>query len=115
MAGAPSMRIALLSPTSGNLGSAAMQTAMIATLRARVPGVRLVSITLDPEDARRRHGVDAFPLAGVSRPFYVLHRGGDVVATTSGPSTLHRMKRWIKAIPLLYRPLKALRTAGLET
>lgn len=115
MAGAPSMRIALLSPTSGNLGNAAMQTAMIATLRARVPGVRLVSITLDPEDARRRHGVDAFPLAGVSRPFYVLHHGGDVVATTSDRSTLHRMKRWLKAIPLLYKPLKAFRTVGLET
>src|SRR5271166_1512363 len=66
------LRIGLISPTSGNLGNAAMQSAMIANLRKRIAGVEIVGITLNPEDTHRRHGIQAFPLAGASRPYYGL-------------------------------------------
>jgi polysaccharide pyruvyl transferase WcaK-like protein len=61
MAAAP--RIGLLGPYgSGNLGDAAIQDAVLANLRARVPGARFLAICPHPEDATARHGIAAVRL-----------------------------------------------------
>lgn len=61
MAAAP--RIGLLGPYgSGNLGDAAIQDAVLANLRARVPAARFLAICPHPADATARHGIDAVRL-----------------------------------------------------
>jgi len=106
--------IGLLSPTSGNLGNAAMQSAMIANLRKRIVDVEILGITLNPDDTRRRHGIDAFPLAGVSRPYYAVYSSDS--SNTGQRQILKpgRIKQWLKQIPVLRRFLRAIRTCGME-
>ena len=110
----PIRRVGLLSPTSGNLGNATMQSAMIANLRKRLPGVEFVGITLNPGDTRRRLGVDAFPLAAVSRPDYGVY-------TSGGPSTAQppnrepgKSRQLLKKIPGLRRFVWTVRTLRME-
>ena len=65
------MRIGLLTPYTGtNLGDGAIQTAVIAGLRNRLPGVEFLGITLDPAETTRRHGIPAVPIMGLFVPFY---------------------------------------------
>jgi polysaccharide pyruvyl transferase WcaK-like protein len=66
----PSPRVALLTSYSGgNLGDAAIQDAMIANLRQRMPGVQFLGITLNCDNFLKQHGVGAFPLLAASMPF----------------------------------------------
>jgi polysaccharide pyruvyl transferase WcaK-like protein len=63
-------RVALLTPyTGGNLGDAAIQDAMIANLRQRMPRAQFLGITLDCDNFLKQHGVGAFPLLADSMPF----------------------------------------------
>jgi polysaccharide pyruvyl transferase WcaK-like protein len=56
-------RIALMTPyTGGNLGDAAIQDAMIANLRLRMPGSQFLGITLNCVNFLEKHGGEAFPL-----------------------------------------------------
>ena len=107
-------RIGLLSPTSGNLGNAAMQSAMIANLRKRIVGVEILGITLNPDDTRRRHGIEAFSLAGVSRPYYAVYTSDS--SNTGQRQILKpgRIRQWLKQIPVLRSFLRAIRTFGME-
>jgi polysaccharide pyruvyl transferase WcaK-like protein len=66
----PCPRVALLTPYSGgNLGDAAIQDAMIANLRQRMPGVQFLGITLNCDNFLKQHGVGAFPLLAASMTF----------------------------------------------
>jgi polysaccharide pyruvyl transferase WcaK-like protein len=59
-----------LTPYSGgNLGDAAIQDAMIANLRRRIPGAQFLGITLNCDNFLKQHGVGAFPLLAASMPF----------------------------------------------
>jgi len=65
------LSLALLSPTGhGNLGDAAVQTAVLQHVSRLLPGARVCGITLVPSDTERRHGIPAHPLAGLSMPDY---------------------------------------------
>lgn len=70
----PRVRIAaLISPSGhGNLGDEAILASTIENLRLRLPGIRFVGITLNPDDTRRRFGIAAFPIGGISRPGYLV-------------------------------------------
>lgn len=46
------------------MGDAAIQDAVISNLRARVPGARITGFTLNPNDTRKRHGIQAYPING---------------------------------------------------
>jgi polysaccharide pyruvyl transferase WcaK-like protein len=64
-------RVALLTPyTGGNFGDAAIQDALIANLRLRLPGVQFSGISLNCDNFLERHGTDAFPLCSSNSPFY---------------------------------------------
>jgi polysaccharide pyruvyl transferase WcaK-like protein len=66
-------RVALLSPyNGGNFGDAAIQDAVIANLRLRLPNIRIAGITLGLENFLERHGTDAFPLCASVLPFYAM-------------------------------------------
>lgn len=55
--------IGLLGPYGhGNLGDAAIQDAMLANLRRRRPGARIVGLSLNPADTTERHGIPAYRL-----------------------------------------------------
>ncbi|MGD0123948.1 MAG: polysaccharide pyruvyl transferase family protein [Terriglobia bacterium] len=110
----PIRRVGLLSPTSGNLGNAAMQAALISNLRKRLSNVEFVGITLNPGDTRRRLGIEAFPLAAVSHPHYGLYTS-DVTATaqTSGRKP-GKIAHLLKKIPGLRRFVWAVRTWRME-
>jgi polysaccharide pyruvyl transferase WcaK-like protein len=110
----PIRRVGLLSPTSGNLGNAAMQAAMIANLRNRVPGIEFMGITLNPGETSRRHGIEAFPLAAVSRPNYGLYNSGVSTAQNWRAPKLLGVRQWLKQIPILGSLLKAVRNCGKE-
>ncbi len=61
-----------------NLGDDVVVSAIAANLRARVPGVRLVGISLSPADTEQRHGIPAVPLRWSSSS------GGSTGTTTGG-------------------------------
>jgi polysaccharide pyruvyl transferase WcaK-like protein len=111
----PIRRIGLISPYSGgNLGDAAIIWAMIANLRKRIPGVEILGLTLNPDDTRRRHGIGAFPLAGVSRPYYTLVRSDSFRGHDRQSVKSRQIKQWLKQIPLLRNCLRAIRVCRDE-
>lgn len=64
---------ALISPSGhGNLGDEAILASTIENIRLRLPDIRFVGITLNPDDTRQRFGIDAFPIAAISRPGYLV-------------------------------------------
>ena len=107
-------RIGLLSPTSGNLGNAAMQAAMIANIRKRIAGVEFLGITLNPDETRRRHGIEAFPLAGVSRAYYGLFNSASSKPGQRQLPKPGRIRRWLKTIPVLGGVLRGVHTCVVE-
>lgn len=103
-------RIGLISPYSGgNLGNAAIITATIANIRKRIPAAEIVGITLNPSGTRRRHGIEAFPLAAVSRPYYSLVDSDIAKPNPQPPSMAVNAKQWLKKVPGLGSLLKAVR------
>jgi len=103
--------IGLVSPCGwGNLGDAAIQDAMIQNLRARIPGARLIGITLNPPDTTARHGIPAFPLSARPRP-------GRWVAAPASPATgdakPSAVREALKRVPLV-RPLVLAGRRALE-
>src|ERR1700694_472480 len=68
----PDATIAFMSPCGwGNLGDAAIVDSLVQGIRRRIPGARIVGFTLNPEDTRARHGVEAHTLLGYStQPHY---------------------------------------------
>jgi polysaccharide pyruvyl transferase WcaK-like protein len=46
----------------GNLGDAAIQEAVIANIKQRLPNVRLVGFSLIPDDTMKRHGIPCYPI-----------------------------------------------------
>jgi polysaccharide pyruvyl transferase WcaK-like protein len=67
----PGPRIALLTPyNGGNFGDAAIQDAMIANLRLRLPSAHISGITLNSASFLERHGTSGFPLCASKLPFY---------------------------------------------
>jgi polysaccharide pyruvyl transferase WcaK-like protein len=57
-------RIGVINPCGwGNLGDAAIVSATLDAIRARVPDAELFAITYNPDDTQRRHDVPAFRLS----------------------------------------------------
>jgi polysaccharide pyruvyl transferase WcaK-like protein len=110
----PIRRIGLISPTSGNLGNATLQSAMIANLRKRIPGVAILGITLNPDDTRRRHGIEAFPLAAVSRTNYALYSSDGTNWRPRHTRKFERIKQALKRIPVFRSFLRAIRICAME-
>src|SRR5712692_1273498 len=57
------MRIGLLDHMGyGNLGDAAVQEAVIANIKKRLPNARLIGFSLVPDDTLKRHGIPCHPI-----------------------------------------------------
>jgi polysaccharide pyruvyl transferase WcaK-like protein len=120
----PTPRIALLTPyTGGNLGDAAIQDAVIANLRLRLPLARFSGITLNSDNFLERHGSDAFPLSASARPFYgMCHRrltdppsearSADPGSSEGRISILSAVTGRLKQVPLLRWCARRVRSVG---
>ena len=74
MANSNCPRAAVLTPyTGGNFGDAAIQDALIANLRTRLPDIQISGISLNSDNFLKRHGTDAFPLCALKIPFYEMY------------------------------------------
>lgn len=117
-------RIALLTPyNGGNLGDAAIQDAVIANLRLRLPGAEFWGISLNSDNFVERHGTGAFPLCAQQGRFYRMCHGR--IALPSGeerspeaplgekratmPNVLRRV---LKHVPVLWPCLRRIRFLG---
>jgi polysaccharide pyruvyl transferase WcaK-like protein len=117
----PRPRIALLTPyTGGNLGDAAIQDAMIANLRLRLPQAQFSGVSLNCNNFLERHGMAAFPLCGSDIPFYKMcadwrkDAGRPATRPIQKGLVAARIKRAINQIPVLGRYLKAIRACWEE-
>jgi polysaccharide pyruvyl transferase WcaK-like protein len=112
-------RVALLTPyTGGNFGDAAIQDALIANLRLRLPGVQFSGISLNCGNFLERHGTDAFPLCSSNSPFFGMaypaslprrlenKSGGQSVSPDGLTSLLKRALRPIPGVGWLGRQLQ---------
>jgi polysaccharide pyruvyl transferase WcaK-like protein len=106
--------VGLLSPTSGNLGNATMQSAMIANLRKRIADVEIIGITLNPLETKRRHGIEAFPLAGVSRADYGLYIAVNSETRKQSATKPSKLKQWLGKIPMLRSCWRGIRACLME-
>jgi polysaccharide pyruvyl transferase WcaK-like protein len=108
-------RIGLISPYSGgNLGNAAIMSAMITNIKARIADAEILGFTLNPDDTRRRHGIQSFPLAGVSRRHYSLMSSASSETQNRQASQPSRITRWLKQAPILGSFFRAVRNCGME-
>src|ERR1700734_857779 len=111
----PIRRIGLITPYSGgNLGNATIISAAIVNIRKRIPGVEILGITLSPGETSRRHGIEGFPLAGISIPFYRVFESGTSESSQRKTPKPGRIKEWLKKIPLLRSLVRAIRACGRE-
>jgi len=92
----------------GNMGDAAVQESFIRNIKKRVPNAELVAFSLKPEDTRRRHGLECYPI--------VWSYPESVSATTSPAIPRHRkrLKGLLKKWRLLYAVAKPLHDLGQE-
>jgi polysaccharide pyruvyl transferase WcaK-like protein len=113
------LRIALLTPYTGNnLGDAAILDALIANLRARLPGVLFSGITFNCDNFIERHGSRAFPLCGSDKPFHcMIHPKASPLSKTDD-HLVHRPSHaasWLnitlKRVPVIGPLLQAIRAA----
>jgi len=107
-------RIGLISPCAGNLGNAAIMSAMITNIRERVAGVEILGITLSPDDTRRRHGIEAFPITGSFHPGYSVCNPEFGKVRSRHFLQLGRIKEWSRRVPWLRRVLRAVGMCGKE-
>jgi polysaccharide pyruvyl transferase WcaK-like protein len=105
-------RIALLTPYGGeNLGDAAIQDAVIANVRLRLPDAQFSGICLNCDNFVARHGTGAFPLSANNIAFYSMSRGRPWERPKEGegrrPSKVReKITRALKSFPILRRCLK---------
>jgi polysaccharide pyruvyl transferase WcaK-like protein len=116
-------RIALITPyTGGNLGDAAIQDAIIANLRIRLPGAVFAGLSLNSENFLNRHGSGAFPLCASHWGFYRMYSGKLALEAvgSENPNAPFRGKRWslrilkdeLKKVPVLGALLTVIYSVG---
>lgn len=112
-------RIALLTPyTGGNFGDAAIQDALIANLRFRLPLAQFSGISLNCKNFLERHGTQAYPLCTSQSPYYGMASCGDSSNLTIAKPTQARfatlklyVKRAVARIPGMRRLNRKLQSA----
>jgi polysaccharide pyruvyl transferase WcaK-like protein len=117
--GEDAFRIALLTPYTGNnLGDAAILDALIANLRARLPGALFSGITFNCDNFIERHGSRAFPLCGSDRPFHCMIHPKASPLSKSDDHLVHRpshaaswLNNTLKRVPIVGPLLQAIRAA----
>src|ERR1700694_5591332 len=120
----PDATIAFMSPCGwGNLGDAAIVDSLVQGIRRRIPGARIVGFTLNPEDTRARHGVEAPTPLGYSTQLHLgirepssgaplaVAEPGDAAAAEAAAAGARQSRARAVARTVLGPPLRAGREA----
>jgi polysaccharide pyruvyl transferase WcaK-like protein len=85
----------------GNLGDAAIQEAVIANIKKRIPNARFVGFSLVPDDTTKRHGIPCYPIRwDCPTPANAASQTAGTVRPKS------RLKLALKSNPLVYTWVK---------
>src|SRR6266704_5986167 len=95
-------RIALLHHTGGgNLGDDGTLQAVLQNIKNRWPDAQIIALSMNPDDTRMRHGIDAFPIR--QRTWSM---GNTPV---SNPVTFkQKIKILLQAYPLVFKLLRTI-------
>lgn len=98
---------------NGNLGDEATFTAVIQNIRRYCPSAEVYGFSENPQDTWERHHIPVFPMRrkrGKSLlPGVMDDESSEVARATKGFNAFSKqIKRKLKAIPLIYKPLKAI-------
>ena len=93
----------------GNMGDAAIHESFVKNIQARFPNARLIAFSQNPEDTRRRHGIEAHPI----RWNYPGWNGTNAVRH-SGPSSSSKLESLLKRHPAIYGWTERLRNSTRE-
>ncbi|HEX5483013.1 MAG TPA: polysaccharide pyruvyl transferase family protein [Terriglobia bacterium] len=85
----------------GNMGDAAIQEAFIANIKSRLPDARLIGFSLYPDDTRKRHNIETYPI----RWSYPRGEGSDR-SPSEAPEPNSRLKTFLKNRRIFYRLAK---------
>jgi polysaccharide pyruvyl transferase WcaK-like protein len=94
----------------GNLGDELVVATIVDAVRARLPHARIVAVSMDPDDTRERHGIEAYPInPRIRRP--------SRAARLPGLDRLRRLTRQVRRIvlevPFAWRSYRLLRRVDL--
>ena len=99
----------------GNMGDAAILEAFIANIRSRDPRAKLVAFSLNPQDTKRRHGIEmSHPIKWNYSERYGSLAGNAAQSDVGAKqeNSIARLKALVKRIPSLYRLADASRTVA---
>jgi len=83
----------------GNLGDAAIQDAVIANIKKRLPHAQIIGFSFVPDDTMARHSIPCYPITRHSRP------SGHVDSRGSITSTLKSAFKLVPVLRALARPV----------
>ena len=95
------MKIGLLDHMGyGNLGDAATQEALIANIKARVPGAAIIGFSLNPDDTRKRHNIPCYSITNWHPGLNKSEQAGTDGSSTRPRPLRSRIKLILKKIPV---------------
>ena len=87
----------------GNMGDAAVHESFLQNIKKRLPDAVVVSFSQNPDDTKKRHNIQAFPIS-----WNYPGRNGSGEARTSLPRLSLRFRSLVKQLPILYKGGKRL-------
>ncbi len=105
---------------NGNLGDEATFAAVIQNIRRYCPSAEVYGFSENPRDTRERHHIPVFPMRRKRKesllPGVTDGKGLEVDGRTKGFNTLfEQIKGKLKAIPLIYKPLKVIQRSLISS
>lgn len=98
----------------GNQGDDCVVSAIIGNVRARRPDAEILGFSMNPQDTRRRHGVDAYPIRRAARRRVATEERQVACGAPSNGEIRAVAKRVLKRVAPLYRALVTSRDVVLN-
>src|SRR5271170_4290055 len=83
----------------GNMGDAAILESFITNIKSRLPGAVLVAFSLHPDDTKKRHRIDSYPINW----YYPKWNESEESVSSAAPGLKSRLKLYFKTRRLFYR------------
>jgi polysaccharide pyruvyl transferase WcaK-like protein len=89
----------------GNMGDAAILESFITNIKSRLPGAALVAFSLHPDDTKKRHKLDCYPITWCYPQW---NDSEPSVTSAAAPGLKSRLKQYFKTSRLFYSWAKPL-------
>src|SRR5205809_6125060 len=83
----------------GNLGDELVVATIIDAIRQRMPGARIVGISMAPADTRERHGIDGYPINTTTPTVNLKTSSAGEVPTRRTRATEGRLRASARRVP----------------